>query len=191
MELRATSQKRGNERLDRQLSKKAETRNAAPATQTPKAQTPDRCTLSRQALAWLEQQNALEQELAERRATQQSRLNEEISGMESKKKQLELLDKAMKTMRKCMKIAASIMKGSKVPPEDLEYLMKNDPDGYKMALALRRDNPDPKEEKSVLDDEDRNGGSVDSSGGAQFGPSPAFEASAPESSGGEASGAAE
>ena len=91
-------------------------------------------------------------------------------------------------MRKCQKIAASIMKGNRVPPEDLEYLMKNDPDGYKLAMAMRRENPDPEDEKSVLDDEDRNGGSAEGSGGGESPPVSAPEA---PSTGGEASAAAE
>lgn len=168
MEVRTTGQMRRNERLDRQLAKKTD---AKPASRTAKPPTPDRCTLSRQALAYLEQQNALQQELAERRARQQSVISGLTGDMENKKKQLELLDKAMDVMRKCMKIAASIMKGNRVPPEDLEYLMKNDPEGYKMALALRRGNPDPEDEKSVLDDEDRNGGAVDGAS-AQSAPMP-------------------
>lgn len=170
MEVRATSQMRRNEQPDKQLAKKAEVK---PAAQAAKTQTPDRCTLSRQALAYLERQNALEQELAERRARQQSAVSSGMSEVESRKKQLDMLEKAMDVMRKCMKIAASIMKGNKVPPEDLKYLMENDPEGYKMALALRRDNPDPEKEKSVLDDGDGNGGRAEGSDSAQ----PAPEAS--------------
>ena len=40
---------------------------------------------------------------------------------------LDGLGEAMKTMEKCHKIAARIMRGDKVPPEDEQYLMKNDP----------------------------------------------------------------
>ena len=40
-------------------------------------------------------------------------------------------------------IAASIMRGDRVPPEDMAYLMNNDPEGYKLAMAMRRENPDP------------------------------------------------
>ena len=168
MEVRRTSQMRRNEQLDKQLAKKAD---AKPAAKAAKTQTPDRCTLSRQALAYLERQNALEQELAERRARQQNAISSGLSETESKKKQLDMMEKALDVMRKCMKIAASIMKGNKVPPEDLKYLMENDPEGYKMALAMRRENPDPEKEKSVLDDEDRNGRAVDSAD-AQSAPAP-------------------
>ncbi len=179
MEVRRTGQMRRSGQLDKQLAKKADARPAAKATKT---QTPDRCTLSRQAMEYLERQNALEQELAERRAKQQSAVSSGMSEAESKKKQLDMMEKALDVMRKCMKIAASIMKGNKVPPEDLRYLMENDPDGYKLALALRRDNPDPKKEKSVLDDEDRNGAAADSAD-AQSAPAP--EVSGPSEASGD------
>ena len=58
------------------------------------------------------------------------------------------------------------MKGNRVPPEDLRYLMEHDQAGYKLAMAMRRHNPDPEDEESVLDDEDRNG-AVESSGGGE------------------------
>lgn len=44
-----------------------------------------------------------------------------------------------------------------MPPEDLAYLMNNDPEGYKLAMAMRRENPDPEDCESVLDEEDRAG----------------------------------
>lgn len=183
MELRSTREMRRNEQLSKVLAKKADTSDAPAKAQAPKRQTPDMCTLSRQALAYLDQQNRLQQQLEERRAKYQSKLAED----QNKSSELDLLKKAMDVMHKCLKIAASIMKGNKVPPEDLEYLMKNDPDGYRLALAMRRENPDPKEEKSVLDDEDRNGGSVEESGGE----SPAVSAPEASSGSGEASAPAE
>lgn len=37
-----------------------------------------------------------------------------------------------------------------MPPEDEQYLMTNDPKGYKLALAARKPNPNPKDWDSVL-----------------------------------------
>lgn len=37
-----------------------------------------------------------------------------------------------------------------MPPEDEQYLMTNDPKSYKLALAARKPNPNPKEWDSVL-----------------------------------------
>ena len=105
-----------------------------------------------------------------------------LSAMEGAKSELDLLSKSMDVMNKCLKIAASIMKGNRVPPEDLQYLMKNDPEGYRMALALRKESPNPKDEKSVLSDEDKNGGSTKSTGDSGEAPS----VSAPEASDGPA-----
>lgn len=164
MEVRTVRQMRRNEQLDKAVSKKAGASETPAKAQAVRQQASDRCALSQQALAYWERQNMIRQELHERRASQVSRIRAYLDDMENKEKQLELLRKALDTMKKCMKIAASIMKGNKVPPEDLRYLMKNDPQGYKMALAMRRENPDPKKEKSVLDDEDRNSGGVDLSG---------------------------
>ena len=106
-----------------------------------------------------------------------------------------MLSKQMEMMEACMKIARSIMKGDKVPMKDLKFLMENDPAGYKLAMALRRNNPDPEEMDSVVEEmEKRHAGEGDSGGGE------ASQASAPAASsgggtsssgGGEASASAE
>lgn len=184
MELRTTREMRRNEQLDKVMSKK--TGFSAKAQSSKPREPTDKFTLSRQALAYVDEQNRKmwdwQQEREQRR---QNRMADSLSALDSTKSELDLLSKSMDVMNKCLKIAASIMKGNKVPPEDLEYLMKNDPDGYRMALAMRRENPDPKEEKSVLDDEDRNGSTTEASDGG--GESPAVSASEAPSSGGEAS----
>ena len=155
MELRATREMRRNEQLSKAMAKKAETADAPAKAQTPQRQEPaDKLTLSRQALAFFEEQNRLRQAEEQRRTAQK----------QSGSSELDLLEKALDVQNKCLKIAASIMKGNRVPPEDLEYLMNNDPEGYKLAMAMRRENPDPEDEKSVLDDEDKNGGSADRAG---------------------------
>lgn len=65
------------------------------------------------------------------------------------------LGEQMKTMDRCHKIAARIMRGDKVPPEDERYLMLNDPDGYKLALAMRTPRRNPKKWESVLKEEEK------------------------------------
>ncbi len=79
--------------------------------------------------------------------------------------ELDALTKALKTMDNCRKIASRIMRGDKVPPQDERYLMENDPDGYKLAMACRTPKEKPKEWESVLEDEDREGGDCSGSGG--------------------------
>lgn len=142
----------------------------------------DRLSLSRQAVAYLEEQNRQFQEkLEQHRRESAERVTHIAIGKEQSDTDADSLGKAMKTMQKCQKIAARIMRGDKVPPEDEQYLMNNDPDGYKLALALRKPKKNPKEWKSVLDDEDRNGGeSVD---GASEAPSEGGVSSAEGSAG--------
>ena len=169
MELRTTRELRRNVRLDKLAGRKTETADTPAQTQTPQQKEPvDKLTLSRQALAFVEEQNRKMWDAAqEREQRRQSRMDAGISAMESAKGEMDLLSKGLRVLELCQKIAASIMKGNKVPPEDLEFLMKNDPDGYRLAMAMRRYNPDPEDEKSVLTDEDKNGGRSEGTGGGE------------------------
>ncbi|WP_322199837.1 hypothetical protein [Acutalibacter intestini] len=76
---------------------------------------------------------------------------------EQSKQQADTMKKALDQMKKCMKIASSIQKGNKVPPEDENYLLEHDPQAYVMAMLLREMKEKPKKEKSVLDKEDLEG----------------------------------
>ena len=165
MELRATREMRRNEQLNRATGKKAESAPAAKAA--PRRESADKCSLSRQALAYLEQQTRLEEELAERRNSQQSRIQGYLDAMKTKKDQLDAMGEKLDVMNKCQKIAAAVMRGDRVPPEDLRYLMEHDKEGYKMAMALRRPKKDPKDMESVLDDEDKTGETSQASGGEE------------------------
>lgn len=83
----------------------------------------------------------------------------------AEEQELDALSKQLDVQMKCMKIAANIMKGKKVPPEDERYLMENDPEGYKLAIAMRSmAKEDDKECESVLKDEDKNGEQASNSG---------------------------
>lgn len=104
----------------------------------------DKVALSRQAVAFLEEQN--------RQRLEQAAEKKESSAQEQL---LKKMDKDLKKLDKCQKIYARVVKGDKVPPEDLQYLERCDPEGFKLALAMRRPNRHPKEWKSELDDEDR------------------------------------
>lgn len=80
--------------------------------------------------------------------------------METEEDKLDTMSEQLDVQMKCLKIAMSIMKGKKVPPEDERYLMENDPNGYKLAMSMKSMvKEDKKECKSVLDDEDKNGSS--------------------------------
>ncbi len=176
MELGLTDRLRRNEQLSRTTQAAApEKAEATPLTKRQQARA-DQLELSKRALAMLEQQRKQTEVIhrQEKKEDEGGLLGE----LETANAQLEAFDKEMKTMQKCQKIAARIMAGDKVPPEDLRYLMEHDSNGYKLAMALRRPKEDPEEWESVLDDEDRNGGT--SEGGdasaADAAPAPAADA---------------
>lgn len=129
---------------------------AAPAVQSPQEKArEDRLTLSKKAVALLEEQSRKQAALkAERQRLEQMK--------EAGKQEAEALAKSLKVRLQCWKIAARIMDGDKVPYEDEQFLLNNDPDGYQMAMSLRRIKEDPEEWDSVLEDEeeDSDGGSA-------------------------------
>ena len=186
MELHTVRETRRSVQPDKIMGRKAETADTPAEARTPQRKEPaDKLTLSRQALAFAEEQSRKMWNAAqEREQRRQSRMDAGAGAAESAKGELDLLSKGLRVLELCRKIAASIMKGNRVPPEDLEFLMENDPDGYRLAMALRRQNPDPEDEKSVLDDEDRNGGRAEGTGGGE---SLSVEAAAPTGGGGESS----
>ena len=141
----------------------------------------DRVSISKEAVARLEEQNRRVMEQIQRAA--ENRTQEGTESM-SGGADLDGLGEAMKTMEKCHKIAARIMRGDKVPPEDEQYLMKNDPTGFKLAMAARRPKKKPKKWKSVLEDKDRNGASTESAKISETEAAP-LEAASGESGGAE------
>ena len=157
-------------------------RPKAPAPGTPLSRTApstDRLSLSRQAAVFLEEHNRKTQEALARRMAERSGEDAEDGG------EAYALAKELKRMKKCQQIAARIMSGGKVPPEDERYLMENDPDSYKLAMAARVPQKKPKKWDSVLDKEDRQGAASSGSGEA----SPAAGEAAPVDEGaGEACG---
>lgn len=140
---------------------------AAGKAAVPKART-DRTSWSQSALSFLREVNRQDLE-------KQRRL---LEAKQQDKGELDALSESLKKMERCRKIASRIMRGDKVPPQDEMYLLDNDPDGYKLALACRQPKEKPKEWESVLKEEDRKSGSGECAG-------PEGE-TAPESGGGEA-----
>ena len=183
MELRTIRETRRNVQPDRAMGRKTETPDALAKAQPPQRKEPaDKLTLSRQAVAFVEEQSRkMWDEVREREQQRHSRMNARPSSGE-----LDLLSQGLKVLELCEKIAASIIKGDKVPPEDLRFLMENDPDGYRLAMALRRHKEDPEEVDSVLEDGEKKGGSAEGTDDA--GEAPSVEAAG---SGGAASAAAE
>lgn len=124
---------------------RAEAKKAGAAFRRSRA---DKQEWSQQALAFLQEVNRQDMEKQRKLLEVRQKGNSE----------LDAVTKALKTMDKCRKIASRIMKGDKVPPQDEQYLMDNDPDGYKLALVCREPKEKPKKWESVLEDEDLEGG---------------------------------
>ena len=109
MELRTTRELRRNERLTKAMVKEKEGKGAAaPVQPKPARQAADKLTLSRQALGYLQEQSRLAWEREQRR---QSRMDDSFSALDTAKDQLDAMEKKLKVMNKCQKIAASIMRG--------------------------------------------------------------------------------
>ena len=146
----------GQRRRAAQVSKTAEpqTEKKAAGAKTPVRRAgSDRATWSQAALSFLQEVNR--QDMEERRKLLEAR--------QRKSGDLEAMSESLKVMDRCQKIAARIMKGDKVPPQDEMYLLDNDPDGYKLALACRVPKEKPKEWESVLE-EDREESSAGTGG---------------------------
>lgn len=172
MELRSTRELRRNAQLEQMTGKKADVPEAPAKAQTSQPKEPaDKLSLSRQALAYVEEQSRQAWNPEEAQGKKHSVIQGYLDAMETQKKQLDSMEKKLDMMDKCQKIAAAIMRGDRVPPEDLRYLMEHDKEGYKLAVALRQEKKDPKKVESVLDEEDRNGGRTEETDGGGEAPS--------------------
>lgn len=123
----------------------------------------DRLALSRQAAALLEERTR--QEAQERAKKQRDRM---AGREETASSPLDAAAKRLKVMRQCQKIAARIMAGDKVPPEDEKFLQESDPAGYQLAMAARKVKQDPKEWDSALEKEQSQSSGASESGGASI-----------------------
>lgn len=119
----------------------------------------DRVELSRRWVENMEEQNAQLRALLSRPAEEKKDEGGLLGYMETEEEKLDGLSEELDVQMKCLEIAMNMMKGKKVPPEDEKYLMEHDPNGYKMAMAMKALVKEDQEEcKSVLDEEDKNGG---------------------------------
>ena len=191
MELRATRELRRNARMEQTAPRKGEGSPEgakAPAKEAPK-QPADQLSLSQQALAYAEEhRQKLWGTAQEEEGRHQGHLDSLLDALESKKDELDSMSEKLNMMNKCQKIAAAIMRGDRVPPEDLRYLMEHDKEGYKLAMALRQEKKDPKKVESVLDEEDKNGGRTEEASGGE---APSVEGGGGAESGGDPSASAE
>ena len=141
-------------------AKKAEAKTAGTARPST-----DRVELSRQWVQSMEEQRAVQTALLTTGKTEDKEEGGLLAYMETEEEKLDALSEEMDVQMKCLKIAMNIMKGKKVPPQDEKYLMEHDPNGYKLAMAMKTMvKEDKKECKSVLDDEDKKDGEASETG---------------------------
>lgn len=173
----------------RQLSRSRAAITSVPAEKSPQntgtALQTDRLSISRQAVSFVQEQNRIAREIANiiRRFTDNGKTEEQG------KTEDEMLAEELKVKQRCQKIAARVMAGDKVPPQDLRYLAENDMQTYKLALAARMMAPKkkPKKWESALEDEEEQ--TANQTGGPESGGQAAGEtageAAGAESGGGE------
>jgi len=149
MELRVGNRLRTASQPIRSEGRKGDAASAA----SPRPQT-DRFVLSRRVAEQLEAQNRLLMDLARKEEKKPFVWDMTDSWEETGNSEADALGEQMKTMERCHKIAARIMRGDRVPPQDEQYLRMNDPDGYKLAMAMRTPKRNPKKWQSVLKKED-------------------------------------
>lgn len=136
----------------------------------------DRLELSRQWVEQMEEQSAQIQALLSQpgggdKEEKSEGILDMLDETSGESEELDALSQQMKIQMKCLEIAMRMMKGKKVPPEDERYLMENDPKGYKIAMAMKSFvKEDKKECKSVLDEEDKNGGASETSDSGESAP---------------------
>ena len=148
MELRVGNRLRTASQPIRSEGRKGDAASAA----SPRPQT-DRFVLSRRVAEQLEAQNRLLMDLARKEEKKPFVWDMADSGEETGTSEADALGEQMKAMERCHKIAARIMRGDRVPPQDERYLMLNDPEGYKLVLAMRAPKRNPKKWESVLEEE--------------------------------------
>ena len=149
MELSVNGRRRRAAQVSKAVTPQAEKPKTG-AGAAPKRAGSDKVSWSQAALSFLQEVNRQDQE----------RQRKLLEAKQQKNGELEMLSKSLKVMDRCQKIASRIMKGDKVPPQDEQYLMECDPDGYKLAIACRVPKEKPKEWESVLEDEEQESGSA-------------------------------
>lgn len=139
-------------------ARQTEREKAGTASARPSA---DRVELSRQWAEAMEEQRAQPQAAlltGGREEKKSGGILDMLDQPSAEEEELDALSKQLDVQQKCLKIAMNIMRGKKVPPEDERFLMENDPEGYKLAIAMRSMAKEDDEEcESVLKDEDKEG----------------------------------
>lgn len=182
MELSPMSQLRQSGRSRAAITSVPAEKNAQKSGTGPRS---DHLSISLQTASYIQEQDRITQEIA--KIVERFTANRRSSGMAEEQGGTEddMLAEELKIKQRCQKIAARIMAGDKVPPQDMQYLSQNDMQTFKLAMAARMMAPKkkPKEWESALEDEDEEDPGGMESGGAE---SSGTEGAAEASGGGEA-----
>lgn len=137
----------------------AQAKSAVPAIQSePRGAERDRLELSQAAMRWVETLSDRRFQAQERAAALEQRKasgTDLLRQLEDADRTAEAQSEAFDVMSRCMKIAANLLKGKRVPPRDLQYLMEHDAELYKMAMSMRNlSRKDDEECDPVIKDEE-------------------------------------
>ncbi len=153
METRITSS--GPIRRETYVSTKDEMLRNLPSGNTSCAKGKDTQSWSKDALEWLEQQQQIQLEIQARQEQRRmERGNDGLSELSQANKMLDTAAEGLRRQNLCAEIAARIRRGDKVPLKDKAFLMKSDPELYRLAMLMRKPKKHPEKCKSVLKDED-------------------------------------
>ena len=116
----------------------------------------DRLELSRQWVETMEEQRAQSQAVLSGTDVKKSNgILDMLDRAGDRSEELNALSEQLKVQQRCAEIARRMMAGKRVPPKDERYLMENDPEGYKLVVAMRKPpKKDEKECESLLEDEE-------------------------------------
>ena len=148
-------------------SPSSRTQGASAAVSLPKtpAVRQDKAQISQQALSEYQQKQKTRAETVKSWITSSADLLEQIrQSNEQAESQAESQADRFEEQNNCRKIAANIMKGSRISAKDLQYLLKHDGKLYQMAMSLRKLTKDAKDSDPVIKDEDGKADSVSATG---------------------------
>lgn len=135
----------------------------------------DRLEVSREAVRWVEalsDKKLREQERAQALRERLARRADIRDQLDDANETAEAMGESFQVMSRCMKIAANIMSGKKVPAKDVQYLMEHDSKLFQMAMAMRR-SPKDEECDRVVKEEDEEAGASGADAGTGAAPAPA------------------
>lgn len=136
-------------------------RKATDQGKTASAIKSDTLTLTDEARAFLDRQKTGKTD----KNNEKEQSSSAYAQLEAMRKQMEESNdnkhSSVMDFAKCMKIARRIQNGDRVPLKDMKFLAEKYPELYKNSILLKKNNPEPKKYKSVLDKGDEESDKTD------------------------------